>query len=428
MQFTREDLNPCTVKLNIVCEASEVKDGFDKAFKQIAKKIKLPGFRPGHAPRAMLESLVDKEDLYDAATENIVRNTLRSAMTETALEADQTTRPTVELKLIDQETNAAEYSVKIPLPPKITLGDYKGLPIQKPVVTVTDEEVEKQIEEFRKRRQLREAVTDRGVQEGDVAVVNVKIDGEEGDGRNFMTIAGQTFEALDAALMGMQVEEMKNLEVTFPDTFQEKDWAGQSHKIQMTVNSVSGVKLPELDDEFAQSLQTESVEDLRTRVREGLGRAKAEMLRELVTEQLMEKLHERSEVFVSDNMWEALAERRLRETAQEQHRNGKTLESYAAENGMTVDQLQEAWSKNAKIQVERALMIREVFIQEQMQLTNNELQTELVGMAQEYETDVEEMLKMLQKNEALDELNFRAISRKVTDFLESQSEATPLEA
>ncbi len=428
MQFTREDLNPCTVKLNIVCEASEVKDGFDKAFKQIAKKIKLPGFRPGHAPRAMLESLVDKEDLYDAATENIVRNTLRSAMTETALEADQTTRPTVELKLIDQETNAAEYSVKIPLPPKITLGDYKGLPIQKPVVTVTDEEVEKQIEEFRKRRQLREAVTDRGVQEGDVAVVNVKIDGEEGDGRNFMTIAGQTFEALDAALMGMQVEEMKNLEVTFPDTFQEKDWAGQSHKIQMTVNSVSGVKLPELDDEFAQSLQTESVEDLRTRVREGLGRAKAEMLRELVTEQLMEKLHERSEVFVSDNMWEALAERRLRETAQEQHRNGKTLESYAAENGMTVDQLQEAWSKNAKIQVERALMIREVFIQEQMQLTNNELQTELVGMAQEYETDVEEMLKMLQKNEALDELHFRAISRKVTDFLESQSEATPLEA
>ena len=138
MQFTREDLNPCTVKLNIVCEANEVKDGFDKAFKQIAKKIKLPGFRPGHAPRAMLEGLVDKEDLYDAATENIVRKTLLAAITESAIEADQTTRPSVELKLIDQETYAAEYSVKIPLPPKITLGEYKGLPIQKPVVSVTD--------------------------------------------------------------------------------------------------------------------------------------------------------------------------------------------------------------------------------------------------------------------------------------------------
>ena len=424
MQVTREDLNPCTVKLNVVCDASEVKDGFDKAFKQIAKKIKLPGFRPGHAPRAMVESLISKEELYDAATENIVRTSLKNVLKEAELEPDQTTRPSVELKVIDQETLAAEYAVKIPLPPKITLGDYKGLPIQKPVITVTDEEVDKQIEEFRKRRQQREAVTDRGVQEGDVAVVNVKLDGEEGDGRNFMTIAGQTFEALDAALMGMQVEEMKNLEVTFPDNFQEKDWAGQSHKIQLTVNSVSGVKLPDLDDEFAQSLKTESVEDLRSRVREGLTRAKNEMLRELITEQLMEKLHERSEINVSDNMWEALAERRIRETAEEQHKNGKTLESYAAENGMTIEQLQEAWSKNAKLHVERALMIREVFIQENMQLSNNELHVELAEMAREYDTDIEEMLKTLQKNEALDELHFRAISRKVADYLESQAEAT----
>ena len=424
MQVTREELNPCTVKLNVVCDANEVKEGFDKAFKQISKKIKLPGFRPGHAPRAMLESLISKEELYDSATENIVRTSLKTALTEAALEPDQTTRPSVELKLIDQETSAAEYSVKIPLPPKITLGEYKGLPIQKPVISVTEEEVDKQIEEFRKRRQLREAVTDRGVQEGDVAVVNVKLDGEEGDGRNFMTIAGQTFEALDSALMGMQVEEMKNLEVTFPDTFQEKDWAGQTHKIQVTVNSVSGVKLPDLDDAFAQSLKTESVEDLRTRVREGLGRAKNEMLRELVTEQLMERLHERSEVFVSDNMWEALADRRLRETADEQQKAGKTLESYAAEKGMTIEQLQEAWNKNAKLQVERALMIREVFVKENMQLTNTELHAELIEMAREYDTEAEEMLKVLQKNEALDELHFRAISRKVADFLESQAEAT----
>ena len=427
MQVTREDLNPCTVKLNVVCDASEVKEGFDKAFKQIAKKIKLPGFRPGHAPRTLLEGLVSKEELYDNATENIIRSSLKIALTEAALELDQTTRPSVELKLIDQESGTAEYSVKVPLPPKITLGDYKGLPIQKPVITVTEEEVDKQIEEFRKRRQLREAVTDRGVQEGDVAVVNVKLDGESGDGRNFMTIAGQTFEQLDSALMGMQVEEMKNLEVTFPETFQEKDWAGQSHKIQLTVNSVSGVKLPDLDDTFAQSLKTESVEDLRTRVRDGLGRAKNEMLRELVTEQLMEKLHERSEVYVSDNMWEALAERRMRETAEEQGKDGKTLESYAAEKGMTIEQLQDAWNKNAKLQVERALMIREVFVQENMQLTNNELQFELIEMAREYETEADEMLKVLQKNEALDELHFRAISRKVADYLESVAESTELE-
>ena len=424
MQVTREDLNPCTVLLSIVCDANEVKAGFDKAFKQIAKSIKLPGFRPGHAPRARLENLIPKEELYDNATENIVRASLRAALAETALEPDQSTRPSVELKLIDQDTNAAEYTVKVPLPPKITVGEYQGLPIQKPEISITEDEVDKQIEEFRKRRQLREAVTDRGVQEGDVAVVNVKIDGEDGDGRNFMTIAGQTFEALDGALMGMQVEEMKNLEVTFPDNFQEKDWAGQSHKIQLTLNSLSGVKLPDLDDAFAQSLKTESVEDLRERVRTGLARAKNEMLRELITEQLMERLHERSEVFVSDNMWESLAERRMRETAEEQNKEGKTLESYAAEKGMTMEQLHEAWKKNAKLQVERALMIREVFVTENMQLSNAELHAELIEMAREYDLEVDDMLKLLQKNEAVDELHFRAISRKVSDFLEASADAT----
>jgi len=424
MQVTREDLNPCTVLLNIVCDADEVKEGFDKAFKQIAKKIKLPGFRPGHAPKAMVESLVSKEELYDNATENIVRQSFKAALAETSIEPDQTTRPSVELKLLDQETSAAEYTVKVPLPPQITLGEYKGLPIQRPVVSVTEEEVDKQIEEFRKRRQQREAVTDRGVQDGDVAVVNVKIEGESGEGRNFMTIAGQTFEALDSALMGMKVEEMKNLEVTFPDNFQEKDWAGQTHKIQVTVNSLSGVKLPELDDSFAQSLKTDSVEDLRERVRIGLGRAKNEMLRELVTDQLMERLHERSEVFVSDNMWEALAERRIRETAEEQRKEGKTLESYAAEKGMTMDQLHDAWKKTAKVQVERALMIKEVFVKEGMELTNAELNNELIEMAREYDVEIEEMLKTLQRNEAVDELHFRAISRKVADFLESQAVAT----
>ncbi len=414
--------------LTIVCDEAQVKEGFDKAFKQIAKTIKLPGFRPGHAPKAMIEGLVQKEELFDSAAEVIVRISFRTALEEQNIEPDQTTRPTVELKLLDDKTLAAEYTVKVPLPPKITLGDYKGLAITKPALDVTEDEVEKQIEEFRKRRQTREAVTDRGVQEGDVAVVNVKIDGESGEGRNFMTIAGQTFPQLDTALIGMKVEDMKNMEVTFPETFQEKDWAGQTLAIQMTLNSLSGIKLPELDDSFAQSLKTENVEDLKIRVREGIQRAKEQMQKEMVTEQLLERLHERSEVHVSDNMWEALADRRMRETAEEQAKEKKTLEMYAAENGMTMDQLRVAWGEKAKLHVERALMIREVFVAEKMELTTNELNEELYSMAQEYGVEAPEMWEMLKKNEAVDELHFRAISRKVADLLDANAEVQEVTA
>ena len=422
MQVTRENLNPCTVLWNIVCEPSEVREGFDKAFKQIAKKIKLPGFRPGHAPRAMLEGLVPKEELFDNAAEYIVRNSFKAALEEEKIEPDQSTRPTVELKLLDDKTEAAEYTVKVPLPPKITLGDYKGLPLKKPAIVVTEEEVEKQIEEFRKRKQTREAVTDRGVQPGDAAVVNVKIEGDATEGRNFMTIAGQTFPQLDEALKGMKVEDIKNLEVTFPENFQEKDWAGQTFKIQMTLNSLSGVRLPELDDSFAQSLKTESVDDLKERVRAGITRSKEQMLRELVTEQLLERLHERSEVFVSDNMWETLAERRMRETEEEQAKENKTLEMYAAEIGMTIEQFQEAWKDKAKLHVERALIICEVFLAEKMEISTTELNEELYVMAQEYNVEPAEMYEMLKKNEALDELHFRTISRKVADLLDQSAD------
>jgi len=428
MQVTREELNPCTIKLTVVCDPEQVTEGFNKAFKQIAKKIKLPGFRPGHAPKAMIEGMIPRDDLYEDAANLIIQKSFRKALEQEALEPDRSVLPTVELSKIDQDSSVVEYVAKVPLAPKVTLGEYKGLPLSRPDIDVTDEEVDRQVEDFRKRRQTRESVTDRGVETGDVTVLNLKPEGEEGDGRNFMTIAGQTFPQLDEAIHGMKVEEMKSLELTFPENFQEKDWATQTLKTQVTVNSVSSVKLPEVDDTFAQSLQTENVQDLRNRIREALAQAKQQMISEMVTDQLLERLHERSEVFVSDNMWEALANQRLRETAEEQQKAGKSLEDYATENGMTLESLQTAWQEKAKMHIERALLIREVFSAEGMDLTNTELNVELVAMAREYEVEPEQMVKMLQESNALDELHFRAISRKVSRFLESSAEVTTVAA
>ncbi|HEY0867566.1 MAG TPA: trigger factor [Fimbriimonas sp.] len=422
MQVTREDLNPCTVKLTVVCDPAEVKEGFDKALKQIAKKVKLPGFRPGHAPKSMVESLISKEELYDNAAEIIVRNSFKRAIDEQALQPDATVRPNVELTKLDQESNEAEYTAKVALPAKVELGDYQGLPVEKPSTEVTEEEIDYQIEELRRRRSTREAIMDRGVQEGDMVGVNVKPEGAEGEGKTFMSVAGQTFPQLDEAIMGMKVEEMKSLDLTFPSNFVEKDWADKTMKVQVTINSLSAVKMPELDEAFAQSLRTENVEDLRTRLREGIAQAKEQMVREIVHERLLEALQARSTVHVSDNMWEGLAARRLQETAEEQRKENKTLEQYAAENGMTLDQLSEAWKEKAKMHVERALLIRDIFTKEQMQLTEEELNRELYAMASEFQVEAEQMFRMLQENQALDELHFRAISRKVGDYLLENAE------
>lgn len=417
MQVTREDLNPCTVKLTVVCDPEQVKGGFEKALKKISKTIKIPGFRPGHVPKGMVEKMIDPGHLAEEAAEAIVRSAFKLAVEGEKLTPDTSTRPAIELTKIDEAEGVCEFTAKVPLPPVVELGEYKGLPVEQPAVEVTDEEVDYQIDELRKQRHSRQAITDRGAEEGDVAVVNIKLDGEEGDGRNFMTVVGKTFPQLDQALSGMRVEEMKHLDLTFPENFQEKDWAGKPHKCLVTLNSISAVTLPEIDDVFAQSLKTDNVEDLKTKIREGIVRAKNEMLREMVSVKLFDVLRDRSKVEVSDNMWEALASRRLQETQQEAEQAGKTMEQHAAENGMTVDGLVEAWKDNAKTHVIRALMIRTIFEQEKLQLTNEDLNRELHAMASEFGVEPQQMLEMLQKNQAMEEIHFRSIQRKVSEFL-----------
>ncbi len=417
MQVTREDLNPCTVQLKVVCDPQEVKQAYDLAFKLLTKNVRLPGFRPGKAPRGMLESLISPGEWNEVAGEEIVKRTYEKAVESEHLEVDRTTPPHIVIEALDKDKQLAEFTAKVPLPPRVELGEYKGLPVEQPAIEITDEELDFEIDELRKRGQTREVVTDRGVDEGDVAVLNLKIEGETGEGRNFMTIAGKTFPQLDAAISGMRVEEMKTLELIFPENFSDKDLAGSKHQVQITLSSLSSVRLPELNDAFAQSLKTESLEDLKNRLREAIGRAKQQMVRQIVYEKLLNELMSRSQVAVSDNMWENLATRRLKEYEAEQEARNKTLEDYAKENGMTVEQLEEAWRSKAKLEVERALLIQDIYRREAMKIENPDLQHELVQMAQEFEMAPEALLEELNKNNALDELHFRALSRKVGDFL-----------
>ena len=428
MQVTREDLNSCTVQLNIVCSTEQVADAFDRALKTIAKEVRLPGFRPGHAPKHMVEKMVNERELYNQAADELINRTFPKAVESQKLQPDAGVRPSVELQELDRDTKKGVYSAKVPLPPKIELTEYKGLVATKPPTEVTDEEIEFQINELRKKQGSREAITDRTSQEGDYGVVNIKIEGEAGEGKSFMVVLGQTFPTLDAALAGMSAEEMKNLELDFPANFSESAWAGKKLKAQVTLNSISAIKLPELDESFAKSVKSESVEDLKVRMKESIVAAKEHMVRDMLQDQLLEDLRTSSKIEVSDNMWEALANQRLGEIQQQQGQQGKTLEAYAQENGMTLDAFVQAWREQAKVHVERAMIVREIFAKEKLQITNEELNNELFFMAQEFQVEPMELLEYMRKNDSLQELHFRSISRKVTNFLIDNANLTEGEA
>jgi trigger factor len=365
----------------------------------------------------MLEPLIEPSELSQQAAEEMIQKLYPKAIESENLEVDRTTQPHFSVTEIDKSEKKFSFEVKVPLPPKVELGDYKGLPVKQPTVDVTDAEIDYELQELRANGQGHGPVTDRGVGDGDVAVLAIKEEGEEGEGKMLVTIAGQNFPSLDDAIRGMRVEEIKNVELGFPEDFVEKEFAGKSFKAQVTLNSLSGVTLPPIDDEFAKSLQSESVEDLRNRLREVIGSAKQQMIRQVVHERLVDELMTRSEVAVSENMWENLASRRIEELAQEQAQKKQSLEEYAKQKGMTVEDLAKAWESKAKLEVERALLVQAVFSKEQMEIDNRDLAQELHGMASEYQMDPSDLLDLLKKNGAVEELHFRALARKVGDFL-----------
>ncbi|MDX2064718.1 MAG: trigger factor [Fimbriimonadaceae bacterium] len=421
MTVTREDLNPCTVRLTIVPSPEQVKSSFDRAFREMTKDARVAGFRPGKAPRAMLEKMIHEEQWMEEAARVLVNTTLQKAIESEQLSPDANTSPSVEVKSINRAELAAEYSAKVPLPPKVELADPKLLSITLNLVEVTDEEIDQQIEQFRKGQGKREAVTDRGIADGDVAVLDIRAEGDS-EGKRAMVIAGKTFAELDALIAGMHLEEIKSGELTFPADWSEIAWRGQTLSVTVAVQSLTAVALPSIDDDFAKALQTENLDDLRTRIREGLMQVKEDAEFEMATDKLLDEMVAKSTIEVSDNMWEQLADRRLRETAEAQAQQGKSLEQYTAELGMTIEQFVASWNERAQAEIKRAFVIQNLFAANKMQLSNEEMSEELFRMAQENNVTADALYAYMQKNNDFQELNFRAIQRKVRTFLLSQAD------
>lgn len=424
MEIQREDLNPCTIQLTIKCAPEQVQAGFSRAYKAYAKRIRVPGFRPGTAPKKILEPMIDKRDLYNTAADEIVRHVLTEALKAEKIQPHEA--PSVDVKELKEDEGECQFVAKVPLKPIVELGEYKGLEIDAPAVEVTDAEVEQQLDELRKRAGKREAVTDRGVHEGDVAVVNIKVAGEEGDGKNFMSVAGQLFPALDKAIAGMEVEEIKMAELTFPKDFQNKDWAGKKKKVQITIRSLNHLAMPDLDDEFAKqavgdNLKSESLDELKGKLRERLVEAKSAVGEEMIFESIQEKLLATSTVHVPDTMWENVANQRLQEEAQTAAQQGKKLEDVAKENGMELEEYVEKWKAEARVQVRRAVLTNAIFEKEGLKLANADYNDMLMQMAMEINVDPRQLFEHLKRNNALYELEVRARYKKVMGFLREQT-------
>jgi trigger factor len=433
MKVERKDLNPSTVQLAIECSEEQIKAGFDRALRELSKKVKIPGFRPGKAPKAMVEEAVNPQALYENAAENIVRKAYETAAENEKLQPEG--QPSVDItefyrggeKLEDGKIAdvSFKFTVKVPLAPVVELGEIKGLKAMQPPVDVTDEEISHQIDELRRGQGKKSEVSDRGIQEGDAVVLSLTVNDDEAS-RSFMVIAGQTFPDLDKAMLGLATDDVKAATLNFPENFQHEAWKGQKLKAKISIKSVSAFQLPELDDEFAKGYNFDNIDALKERVRDGITQVKNNAVRDMMRDQLLDAVLESSTVHVADNTWESVVDRRIREMGQELQSRGTTFEAYFKANEVTEEEFMDQLKNDAELNVRRAVVIQKLFVDhkmtydqgdvnviyQQVLAENNVPQDQVESFTKQYGAQIRE------------EVIFRAMTNKVTDLLIENAQIT----
>lgn len=432
MKVKREDLNPSTVQLAIECSEEQIKAGFDRALRDLSKRVKIPGFRPGKAPKAMVEEAINPQALYENAAENIVRKAYEAAAENEKLQPEG--QPSVDItefyrggeKLEDGKIadTAFKFTVKVPLAPVVELADHKGLQAMQPAVTVSDEEIAHQIEELRRGQGKKSEVSDRGIQEGDAVVLSLAAGDDAA--RSFMVIAGQTFPDLDKAMIGLATDDVKSATLNFPDNFQHEAWKGQKLKTKLSIKSVSAFQLPELDDEFAQGYNFDNVDALKDRVRDGIMQVKNNAVRDMLRDQLLDALLESSTVHVADNTWESVVDRRIREMGQELQSRGTTFEAYFKANEVTEDEFMAQLKDDAQLNVRRAVVIQKLFNDHKMSYDQNDVNDIFRQVLAENNVPADQVESFTKQygGQIREEVIFRAMTSKVTDLLIENAQIT----
>ncbi|WP_308653225.1 trigger factor [uncultured Anaerococcus sp.] len=411
----------------------EFKKATDAVYKRNKKRYRIDGFRPGHVPRRVLEKMYGPEIFYDDAIQIVFPEPYEKAVEELGLEViDQ---PSVDLDDIEEGKDIT-FKVEVETKPHPVLGDYNDLVIEEVSEEVTDEDIKAELD-----RQLEEnarlvEVTDRPVKAEDK--VNIDFDGyldgerfEGGKAEDYdLVIGSNTFiEGFEDQIIGHNVGDKFDVNVTFPEDYQAKEFQGKDAKFVVEINSITEKQLPELDDEFAKDIsEYDSLEELKNNLREKLADDKKEYAQNMRENQAVAALVEKSEVTAPASMVNREIDYELQNLDQRLQGMGLTLSQYIELTKMDINKIRDQYKAQAEARVKANLVIDEVALKENIEVSDEEKEKELQETAKNYGVeDVEKFKEIFAKNVSDDTLVENIKRRKAVEFLASKAKALPHE-
>ncbi|SEH73142.1 trigger factor [Mycolicibacterium rutilum] len=401
MKSTVEKLSPTRVRINVEVPFTELEPDFDRAFKQLAKQVRLPGFRPGKAPRKLLEARFGREAMLDQVVSEAVPGRYSEAVTTS--EVQPLGQPEIEITKKEYGEDLT-FTAEVDIRPEIELPELSELTVTVDAIEVTDEEVDAELQSLRARFGTLKGV-ERPAQEGDFVSIDLSatVDGKDlpeaaTEGLSHEVGSGQLVEGLDDAIVGLKEGETK----TFTTKLAAGEHAGEDAEVTVTVKSVKERELPEPDDDFAQlASEFDTIDELKESLVEQVRRVKRVQQAEQIRDKVLETLLEQVEVPLPEKVVQAQIDDTLHNAIHSLDHDETRFAEVLEAQGSSREQFDTDNRTNAEKAIKTQLLVDAIADKLDVQVGQNDLTERLVLMSQQYGMQPQQLLQTLQQNNQL---------------------------
>ena len=390
--------NANEVKVKITVEASKFDEAIKKVYFQSAKYFNIPGFRKGKAPMNIVEKYYGKEIFYEDAFNEVAPEVLEEAVKENNIEI--VSRPDIDVTQIEKGKDLI-FTAVFQTKPEVELGKYKGIEIPKIEYTVSDEDINHELGHMQEHNSRLISVEDRPVEKGDIAVIDFEgfVDGvafEGGKAENHeLEIGSNTFiPGFEDQIIGMKIDEEKDINVKFPDEYFSKDLAGKDATFKVKLHEIKKKELPELDDEFAKDVsEFDTLEELKKSIKDKIEKDNEQKQKYETEDAVIKAVCENIKVDIPSGMIESETEDMLKNIETRLSYQGLKLDQYLQIMGKTAEEVKKEYEPQAIEAVKSRLMLEAVVKAEKIEATEDEIVEKVKEMAKNYGKSDEELLK-----------------------------------
>ncbi len=405
MSYTVEKMEKNMAKLTIEVAAEEFEKAMVSSYNKQKNKISVPGFRKGKVPMAFLEKLYGPQMFYEDAANTCIQDAYPREAAESKLEI--VSRPTVDVVQMEKGKPFI-FTAEVALKPEVTLGDYKGVEVEKVAVEVTDEDMEAELKRIQQQNSRTIDVTDRAAELDDEVTIDFEgfIDGEAfagGKGSDYpLKLGSHSFiDTFEDQLVGKNIGDEVEVNVTFPEDYQAEELAGKPAVFKVNVKAIRATELPELNDEFAsEASEFDTMDEYKEDIKKNLQTKKEAEAKREKESKVVDKIIETATMEIPDAMIEMTQDQMVDEFAQRLSYQGLKLEQYLQFTGMDMAAFKEQCKPEALKRIQSRLVLEAIADKEAIEVTEEDINKELENMASMYQMELEKLKEIVGEHES----------------------------